>query len=72
MYVAMPLLWTYEYFGNATFGRETVLPLLQGFATFFRCWMERRPVTGAGKYVLVDLDDNISEMGWWMGCAEER
>ena len=66
----MPVLWTYEYFGNTTFGRETVLPLLRGLAAFFRCWMERRAV-GDG-YVLVDVDDNISEMGWWMGCAEER
>ena len=68
----MPVLWTYEYFGNATFGRETVLPLLRGLASFFKCWMERHPVAGSAEYVLVDFDDNISEMGWWMGCAEEK
>lgn len=73
LYVAMPVLWTYEYFGNSTFGKTTLLPLLRGLASFFRCWMERRAVAGKPEeWVLVDLDDNISEMGWWMGCAEER
>ena len=72
LYVTMPVLWTYEYFANATFGRQTVLPLLRGLASFFRCWMERRPVAGTEEYVLEDADDNLSEMGWWMGCAEGR
>ena len=71
MFAAMPLLWQYEYFGNATFGRETVLPILRGLADFWRCWLQRQP-TEDGGYVLVDNDDNMSEQGWWMGCAEEH
>ena len=71
IFVAMPLLWQYEYFGNVTFGRETVLPILSGLADFWRCWLERQP-TGNGDYVLIDNDDNMSEQGWWMGCSEER
>ena len=49
-----------RYFGNATFGRETVLPILRGLADFWRCWLQRQP-TEDGGYVLVDNDDNMSE-----------
>ena len=32
MFVAMPMLWNYEYAQNETFGRETLLPMLSGLA----------------------------------------
>jgi hypothetical protein len=44
MFVAMPMIWNYEYSQNQSFGRETLLPILSGFADYWRCWMERRPV----------------------------
>ena len=71
MYAAMPLVWEYEYFQNATFGKEVLLPLLSGLADYWRCWLTREP-DGKGGYVLADYDDNISEQGWWMGCGEEQ
>ena len=71
MYLAMPLLWKYEYWPNATYGRQTLLPILRGIADFFRCWLQRSTRPGQDDYVLVDRFDSISEDGWWMGCARE-
>jgi hypothetical protein len=72
MFVAMPLLWKYEYWQNQTYARQTLLPLLRGLASFFRCWLQRRPSPTTPDYVLVDRFDSISEEGWWMGCAREQ
>jgi hypothetical protein len=73
MFVAMPLLWQYEYFQDASFGRKVLFPLLSGIAEFWRCWLLRRPNSdGDGDYVYEDANDSITELGWWMGCAEER
>lgn len=79
MYLAMPLVWKYEYWPNTTYGRQTLLPILRGIADFFRCWLQRtsRLTSDAGgqgmpnDYVLVDRFDSIAEDGFWMGCARE-
>ena len=43
MYAAMPLIWEYEYFQNATFGHLVLYPILSGLADYWRCWLEREP-----------------------------
>ena len=68
MFAAVPLISQWEYFREAPFGSEVLLPLLSGLADYWRCWLQQVP-TSDGGYVLQDNDDNNAEQGWWSDCA---